>query len=363
LIGRICDRDGAFLSDVPVRLEGVDNNFQPVILEAWTRHGGFFEFQRVPRGRYDVFEFSVNNQKVSDYYGGPILFDGGHGGLPPVLNFVDSDTKRCLSRVTLNVALVTGNEDEIDNLHINEQLEGLVVTVFDGDRRSQRPGVLPITHLFSGEPLSDRFQVLIIESGDWHTLPELHSSFSDGDRPVPNLDDMGVRSTLNAFVQSGGIIIVTDWAYAWLEWFDPSMIDFVGDDNQPFEVQIGSGDQSVQTLVHDTRLRQHIDKHRVHEPDLEMGHDPRITFAQPGWAVVQHVGPNTRVLIEGLMVSHSGGDTSMASTPLLVEWRPESAMGQPTGAILFASFTVWQGHNEAIMRGLLDHVRQSLSDL
>jgi len=173
---------------------------------------------------------------------------------------------------------------------------------------------------------------------------------------------MGARSALNSFVQSGGIIIITDWAYPWVEWMDPAMIDFVGDDNQPFEVQIGTGDQSVHTLIHDPALRRHIDNHRVAEPGTDVLEDPIITFAQPGWALVEQVGPNTRVLIVGLMVSHTGADTPDASPPLLADCAPQAAAGQPTGAILFASFTVWQGHNEAIMRGLLDHVRQNLSD-
>jgi hypothetical protein len=146
-----------------------------------------------------------------------------------------------------------------------------------------------------------------------------------------------VLDTLRDWVEGGGVLLVTDWAYDAVERIWPDRIDFFGDDAVPDAAQVGDPGV-VQARVVDGPL------------SIASGLDAlAVTYDRAVWPLIDGVGPGVDVYVTGDAPWRRGFQTgTSADAPLMVgfaegegrvvvsTWRPGANGG--TEALKIAQF-------------------------
>lgn len=125
-----------------------------------------------------------------------------------------------------------------------------------------------------------------------------------------------------AFVDGGGSLVVSDWAYEMVEYCWPDAIDFFGDDLVADAAQVGMPDDiSADVLSKDIKET--------------LGPSIGIELDYSAWSVIETVGADTEVLLDGKIEYQPSADelpVQAPDTPLMVRFL--SGRGQ----VIYSSF-------------------------
>lgn len=131
------------------------------------------------------------------------------------------------------------------------------------------------------------------------------------------LTNPAVRDNVRAYVDGGGVLVVTDWAYDLVQLAWPELLVTVGDGT--FDAAQAGDNGTITGRVVDPLL------------DAALGSDVvALEYNYSNWAVVQSITGGT-VHIEG-DVTYKGdvdsGTLDLPGAPLLMSWQPEGASGK-----------------------------------
>ena len=130
-----------------------------------------------------------------------------------------------------------------------------------------------------------------------------------------------VHDNLRAFVQAGGVVYATDWAYDIIAQVWPDRIDFYGDDAVPDAAQFGDA-ATVPAEVVDVYLAEALSSITLD-----------ISYDLPGWPVIESVSPQTRIYVQGDAPYRIGLTAeSVIDSPLLVSFDDDG------GQVWFSTF-------------------------
>lgn len=131
------------------------------------------------------------------------------------------------------------------------------------------------------------------------------------------LTNPAVRDNVRAYVEGGGILIVTDWAYDLVQLAWPELMVTVGDG--AFDGAQAGNNGTIIGKVVDPLLSAALGEDSV-----------ALEYNYSNWAVVSSVAQGT-VHIEG-DVAYKGdvdsGTLQLTGAPLLMSWQPEGALGK-----------------------------------
>lgn len=149
------------------------------------------------------------------------------------------------------------------------------------------------------------------------------------------------------FVTAGGVLVVSDWAYDVVEACWPSAIEFVNEDTTVDGAQTGRAG-TVTAVVKDETAKEALGAETI-----------ALSYDYSAWAVMEGVGNDTEVLVEGSIEYQPSADLGyqgLADVPLLVRFTE----GQ--GSVVFGNFH-WATQNTTVGRTLLKAAVPGLSDL
>lgn len=141
------------------------------------------------------------------------------------------------------------------------------------------------------------------------------------------VDDSDVVTNLREYVDNGGFVYATDWSYDLIEAAFPDAIEFLGEDTTLDAAQVGEP-QTINGRVVDSDLRDHLDMTAV-------ANEVEIIFRFDSWSVIESVGPDTEVLVEGDIIYKSGAEhPELTGSPLLVSFE----YGNRHGKVIYTPF-------------------------
>jgi hypothetical protein len=127
------------------------------------------------------------------------------------------------------------------------------------------------------------------------------------------------------YADSGGTLVVSDWAWEIVERCWPDAIEFAGDDAAVDGAQLGIADDGITAAVLDADLA------------AALGDSVAIEYDYTAWAVVESVGQDTETLLTGSVKWQPSSDAEIESlddVPLMVRF------GTGTGQVVFTTFHV-----------------------
>jgi len=117
------------------------------------------------------------------------------------------------------------------------------------------------------------------------------------------------RESILAYVESGGSIYASDWAYDVVEQTWPSRINWVGDDETPDDAQTGEYGL-VNAAVSDSALAEFLGKNYI-----------EVEFDLPVWPVLENVDGSVSVHLSGSVEYRLGTQTyTLPTSPILVSF-------------------------------------------
>jgi hypothetical protein len=207
-------------------------------------------------------------------------------------------SETCLSS-DVKVAVVTGDFD-----HVESVLDGLGV-VYDE---------------FEGHFDSDQYVGML---RDWEELSDYDVVFFNCGMSSAWMDhEEEVTGNIRRFVEEGGSIYASDWAYYIVERTFPQLIDFYGDDL--VEGDAAMGESGVYTgKINDSTLQGVLGESAVD-----------LNFDLGSWVVAKENTQGTTLITGEVRVINSQGATQTLNVPLVVQ-------AEDVGKVLYTSF-----HNE-----------------
>lgn len=203
-----------------------------------------------------------------------------------------------------NIAVITGDYDHIEDIITSM---GLEYTEYRGTYGS------PEYLNFLRDPVAmAEFDIIFMNCGisqDWYYTAR---------------DE--VRNNIRTFVENGGSIYTSDWAYYFVELPFPAKLTFYGNDNIIGDAKVGASGTVIANVV---------------DPIMEaiMGSSTaEINFDLDLWVVLESVGPDVEVMLEGRVSVTDGWGGSSGSIPNA----PIAArFGFGEGRVIYTAF-----HNE-----------------
>lgn len=151
------------------------------------------------------------------------------------------------------------------------------------------------------------------------------------------LSDPRIADNVRAFVEGGHALVVSDWAWELVELCWPDQVAFLAESDGPDAAQVGTS-EDVTARVLDSAL---VDA---------LGSDTtRLALDYSAWTVVESVGPDTTVLLEGdvlLRPDPEAAEQSRLDVPLLLSFPAGS------GVVVFSAFH-WRAQRGPVADALL----------
>ena len=305
LSGRVCSPNGAnWIFEATVYIPIYDDAGNVVLQpETKTDLDGYFTLTDIPEGTW-ILHVVKNSFSTEE----EIVIVAGE------VTVMAEPT--CVDPYSARVAVVTGLYDRVEDVI---QRVGLTdVTMFDGVNDTGQSATSLLTDL----TVMTGFDIIFLNCG-----------------MVENglISNPTVINNLRAFVDAGGSLYVSDWAYDYIEIGWPSAIEFWGDDSTPNSAAFGL-DGFLTGQIADSALSSVLG-----------GSTVTLNYDLGAWIVTEGVGPGTRVLVSGpapaLDVSNPYNPqvVTVNNAPLMVQFEH----GQ--GKVMYTTF-----HNEAQTTGDMD---------
>jgi hypothetical protein len=216
-----------------------------------------------------------------------------------------------------HVAVVTGDWDSIQNVLSGAGITD--VTLYDGV--GQAAGGPTVTDLLTNFDTLKAYDIVFFNCGDYDT--------GDGFSHYPGLlSNPTALNNLRSFVDGGGSLYASDWAYEFVEMAFPDAIDFYGTDTTRNAAAVGKQGPMAATVT-DSALA------------ASLGHSSvNLNYNLVQWVVASTAAPGTRVLVQG----HAQGldpatfqAVDVPNAPLAVQF----PFGSNGGSVIYTTF-----HNE-----------------
>jgi len=300
--GRVCDPSGrTWLPDAQIYtyLYAEDGHIYDT-RQAFSDRDGFWLLDDLPTG-----EFGTTYQVYVQY---------GYEMLDQIEVFVSDgenvtlEEPDCFDPLAVDVAVVTGDYDDFQEVLVNmgfanyQEVDGL-------DHDELQSFLLDPANL---EP----FDIIFFNGG--HVEEDVIYDTDGTDKK--GLTEQA-RNNILAYVEAGGAVYASDWAYDDVEQIWPSRINWVGDDEIPDDAQAGEYD-FVTAAVSDAALAEFLGKNYV---DVE--------FDLPVWPVLENVDGSVSVHLTASVEYRDGTNTfTLPTSPILVSF----TSGE--GKVVFSAF-------------------------
>ena len=286
--GRICaPSQNVYVADAEVYIEFEDGTR----LSTQTDADGYFTLEGVPVGTY-----TVHVEKGS--FGATFDVTITEGTITELAQ------DECLEG-DIEIAVVTGSYDDVGGILTRL---GLSYDAYDGDPYGSRE----YEELLSNPSRLAQYDIIFFNCG-------MDDTWAYGFGGI-SLNE--IRQNLREFVQDGGSIYASDWAYYMIEAPFPSLITFAGDDSSYSSAAVGeSGYYTVNVL--DPGLR-----------TLLGSNTASINYDLPSWVVPASTSSG-EILVRGSVLFYENW------TSLVTKDVPLVISGSDNGRILYTSF-----HNE-----------------
>lgn len=298
--GRVCDPSGRnWLADAVAYVNLTDDN--GVIydtMESYSDEDGRWDLVDLPGDR--TYHLYVQSGDTMLYDEEIYLASGDTYSL---------DEPDCFDPQNLNIAIVTGLYDDFDR--VLQQLGFTNYTLVDGESTEA-------ANAFFGDlDGMDAYDLIFLNGG--FTEDGVLYNLTDATDPVPEENLVNLRS----YVQAGGSVYASDWAYDAIERGWPDRLDWVGADETPNDAQTGNYDV-VSAAVSDTSMAEYLGSSYV-----------SIEYDLPVWPPIENTSTSVSVHLTG-NVSYSDGldDYTLTSVPMLVSFNDVQ------GKVVFSTFRV-----------------------
>ncbi len=243
-----------------------------------------------------------------------------------------------------DIAVVTGDFDQVEefltrNLVAHTPYEGFIFqSVYDEDADPDATA-LKVESLFTGTDESGdsemiNFQAVFVNSGS-RGFGDVVYNGTETDNSLVT-DNNALRHT-EEFLDSGGTLIVSDWAYDLVEAVWPDEITFLGEDSGLDAAQVGTN-LSVICDVTDDALATALGTDQL-----------EVNFDFTYWAVMESAASGVDVYLSGDVTARTSaeeGDTSHEDVPLLVGFDVGG------GRVIVSSFS-WKAQNSQVTDTIL----------
>ncbi|MEQ1564760.1 MAG: hypothetical protein ABMA64_03895 [Myxococcota bacterium] len=228
----------------------------------------------------------------------------------------------CAGTPELNVAVITGAYDELAPL-----LDAIGMTgsrVIDGQAGTE------IVDFLTDPAAMAEYDVVFFDGG--------HRE--DGVIYGAGPEVTAVRDTIRSYVQAGGVVFASDWAYDVVEQIWPAELEFYGDDAIPDDAQVGDiGTVDAEVVDADLSLTLGLDRMDV-------------TYDLPVWPVVESAGPGVTVYLSGAAPWRIGLEAgTVPDSPLLV------GFDDGDGRVLLTTYRNAANNTDAMLGVLLTLVQ------
>lgn len=309
--GRVCSPNGytdvvAAYVYIGIDADGDGNDDER--FESYTNGQGAFTLAGVPAG-----EHTLVVEKGSFSVSLDIAYEDGE-----VLHVGDL----CLDASDVNIAVVTGDYDKI-----GEQLERLGMEIGE-------------EHTYEGITGADEFRTLLEDEELLATYDQvfLNCGFgvawmggeADGAQPLK----AEWAANLNAFIENGGSVYTSDWAYFMAEGIAPDNIDFYGSEDESVGAPLAGVAETVTADVHDPNIKELVGERVPISYDLDI------------WAIAQAAADHTDVLLTADVSAYQqdGSISTLEAVPLAVRFVDTESDARPPGQLIYTTF-----HNEQQM--------------
>lgn len=237
------------------------------------------------------------------------------------------------------IAVVAGDFDRVEEGLLRELVpyqvyEGYISRpVYDASIEPEDIALKAETLLATDTELGN-FGALFVNSGTRGLGQVVYNGVADDNA---FLVDPLVAQEVKAFVDRGGVLVASDWAYDLVELIWPDAIDWVGDDTLFDDAQRGTRGP-VSATVHTQSLVDELGEDRI-----------SVDYDYSYWSVIETVSDDVTNHVSGPVayrLNESDGDTSLADSPLLVSFSSGS------GTVVFSAFH-WRAQSPAVADGLL----------
>jgi hypothetical protein len=303
ITGRVCDPgQHVAIYDARVHVE-VNRGGKVEELDTFTEADGSFVLDGIPPGTYDLH---VARGSFTTVLLGVVVSEGETTAL---------DEAACLAPDTVDMTVFTGHdsvEDVLTRLGYDD-FELVETNRSEGEDDESVPSW--IVEAFGPPGALDDQDILFVncDAHEWAL-----------DRASP-AETEAALDALRTFVENGGSIYFSDWAYDLVEALYPDAVDWLGDDSERDDAQRGKQQDFVATVV-DTDVA------------TALGRDTaNLSFDFNRIALAQDLGPTARPLLLADVRADdgSGGEETIQQVPVVLEIKPA---GEAGGRILFTSF-------------------------
>lgn len=184
-----------------------------------------------------------------------------------------------------DVAVVTGDYDSIQTILDQFEVE---YTLYDGYINGPFEEVyhdIPedtVESLLMNRDILLTYDILFINCGA-RGMGSINPVRYEEDNHL--IEDESVIANLIEFVQGGGYLYVSDWAYDIVERAFPDWIDFMGEDTEPDSAQVGKAG-IVEVTLRDEKMKEELGKGTI-----------QVNFNYDVWALIEST--RAEVLAEG----------------------------------------------------------------
>jgi len=226
----------------------------------------------------------------------------------------------CFDPQEVSIAVVTGDYDTFDTAL--EQLGIFTYDLVDGQEGNELETFLSDLQSMQQYDLI-YFNGGCLEAGILYDAEDPHNTAPDT-----------IIANLQAYVESGGNVYASDWAYDVVEQAWPDKIDFLGVDHVPDDAQLGSS-QAIQASIANAAMADFID-----DDDGKM----LVTYDLPVWPPIETAVHTVSVhLLGNVEYRDNGIDQHLASSPLLVSFNGGG------GKVVFSTFRLAANLNEDML--------------
>ena len=226
----------------------------------------------------------------------------------------------CFDPLQMDVAIITGDYDDF-NLVLNDM--GFAnYELIDGLTENE------IVDFLSSPTDMGRYDMIFFNGGHVEEDVIYDENGDDLDGTVDLILD-----NIQNYVNDGGVVYASDWAYDVIETVWPQRIDFVGDDNTPDDAQKGEFD-FITAAVTDASLGEFLGENYV---DIE--------YDLPVWPPIEGVHDSTSTHLTGSVQYREGTAIyTLPSSPILVSFSAGA------GRVFFSTFRVAKnGTNDMLL--------------
>jgi hypothetical protein len=231
--------------------------------------------------------------------------------------------------------LLTGNNigsTEYDGFIVQATYEPADSSLHRGDLALTVEGLLTDT---AGSDDLKSYNAVFVNSGTRGLNAYTYNDMMEPDDAL--LQDAENLQRTCDYVEGGGSLIVSDWAYDLVEFCWPDAIEFFGDNTVVDAAQVGVADDSVLATVHDEGMKS------------DLGPSVTIDYNYSAWTVIQSVGADTEVLLSAnvpYQPSATEVEDELQDVPVMVRFQPGR------GQVVFTTFH-WAAQTAPVASGLL----------